>query len=161
MAFDDPAADDQNVHREQTSRAALLLLTVAAALFVSVPSAVSEPRAQVVRLVWIQTSDHPSGKKRSWTSELVNASRQFGKPAGVKVGAEVGFSHGADYVGGVKLPGGVLEYSGKARHLPRDGGIVIPVVDGSGAFAGVKGTYTLSDGDGGHDKLLVLRLQYG
>lgn len=161
MAFDEPAADDENVHQKQTSRAALLLLAVAAALSISVPSAGSEPRAQVVRLVWIQTSDHPSGQKRSWTSQLLNATRQFGKPAGVKVGAEVGFSHGAQYVGGVKLPGGVLEYSGKARHLPRHGGIVIPVVDGSGAFAGVKGTYTLSDGDGAHNKLLVLHLQYG
>jgi len=161
MVLGETAADDPTVHQKQTSRAALLVLMVAAALIISVPRASSEPRTQVIRLVWIQTSDHPSGKKRSWTSELMNAGRQFGKPAGVKVGAEVGFSHGADYVGGVKLPGGVLEYSGKARHLPGDGGIVIPVVDGSGAFAGVKGTYTLSDRDGAHNKLLVLRLQYG
>jgi hypothetical protein len=161
MVFGAPPADDPTVHQKRTSRAALLALMVAAALIISVPSAGSEPRTQVIRLVWIQTSDHPSGKKRSWTSRLVNATRQFGKPAGAKVGAEVGFAQGADYVGGVKLPGGVLEYSGKAKHLPRHGGIVIPVVDGSGAFSGVQGTYTLSDGDGADTKLLVLRLQYG
>ena len=161
MVLGETAADDPTVHQKQTSRAALLVLMVAAALITSVPRAGSEPRTQVIRLVWIQTSDHPSGKKRSWTSRLVNATRQFGKPAGVKVGAEVGFAHGSDYVGGVKLPGGVLEYSGQAKHLPRHGGIVIPVVDGSGAFTGVQGTYTLSDGDSAHHKLLVLHLQYG
>ncbi|HST14645.1 MAG TPA: hypothetical protein VLJ44_07330 [Gaiellaceae bacterium] len=144
----------------QKTRVALLLLTAAAAFGITVPSAGSETRAQVIRLVWIQTSDHPSGKKRSWTSQLLNATPQFGKPAGAKVGAEVGFSHGARYVGGVKLPGGVLEYSGKAKQLPRHGGIAIAVVDGSGTFAGVKGTYTLSAGDGTQSKLLVLRLQY-
>lgn len=160
MVFGGPGADDQSVHQKQRSRAVLLLLTVAAAFGISVPSAGSEPRAQVIRLVWIQTSDHPSGKKRSWTSQLLNATPQFGKPAGAKVGAEVGFSHGARYVGGVKLPGGVLEYSGKAKQLPRHGGIAIAVVDGSGTFAGVKGTYTLSAGDGTQSKLLVLRLQY-
>lgn len=159
MVFGDPGADDSPVH--QKTRVALLLLTAAAAFGMTVPSAGSELRPQVIRLVWLQTSDHPSGKKRSWTSQLLNATPQFGKPAGVKVGAEVGFSHGARYVGGVKLPGGVLEYSGKVKHLPRHGGIVIAVVDGSGTFNGVKGTYTLSDGDATPNKLLVLRLQYG
>jgi hypothetical protein len=150
------------VDHKRTIRAALLLLVTAAALGFSVPSAGSDPGPQVIRLVWIQTSNHPSGKKRSWSSQLLNATRQFGRPAGIKVGAEVGFAHGTQYVGGIKLPGGVLEYSGKPKHLPRHGGIVIPVVDGSGIFAGVKGTYTLSAGDAENpdNQLLVLRLQY-
>jgi hypothetical protein len=143
-------------------RAALLPLAVAAVLGFSVPPAGSDPGPQVIRLVWVQTSNHPSGKKRSWTSQLLNATPQFGKSAGIKVGAEVGFAHGDRYVGGVKLPGGVLEYAGKPKHLPRHAGIVIPVVDGSGTFAGVTGTYTLSGGGAAHphDQLLVLRLQY-
>jgi len=117
-----------------------------------------EAGPQVIRLVWIRTSNHPSGQKRSWTSRLLNATPQFGRPAGVKVGAEVGLSHGPQYVGGIKLPGGVLEYSGKPKHLPKHGGIVIPVVDGSGIFTGVTGTYTRSDGE--THATVVLRLQY-
>jgi len=144
-------------------RTILLLLVVSTTLGVALPSAGAAPGPQVIRLIWVQTSNHPSGKKRSWTSDLLNETRQFGKPAGVKVGAEVGVSHGPQLVGGIKLPGGVLEYSGRARHLPRDAGIVVPVVDGSGAFAGVKGTYTRSNGDKMHPSatIVVLRLQYG
>lgn len=146
-----------------TIRASLLLLVVSAMLGTSAAPAGSTSGPQVVRLIWIQTSSHPSGKKGSWTSQLLNETRQFGKPAGAKVGAEVGFSHGAQFVGGIKLPGGVLEYSGKVRHLPRHAGIVLPVIDGSGAFAGVTGSYTRYDGDRTHpnNTVVVLRLQYG
>jgi hypothetical protein len=148
------------MHRLRTM---LLLLVVSTTLGVARPSAGAAAGPQVIRLIWVQTSNHPSGKKSSWTSDLLNETRQFGKPAGVKVGAEVGVSHGPRLVGGIKLPGGVLEYSGTARHLPRHAGIVVPVVDGSGAFAGVKGTYTRSDGDTAHPgaTIVVLRLQYG
>jgi hypothetical protein len=146
------------VQLDRTTRALLLLLVVSAAFGLSAPSAGSQSDPQVIRLIWVQTSNHPNGKRASWTSELLNATRQFGKPAGVKVGAEVGISHGAEFVGGIKLPGGVLTYSGKARHLPHHGGIVIPVVDGSGAFTGVSGTYTRTEGG---TTLVVLRLQYG
>lgn len=141
----------------------LPLIVVAMMLGLGLPSAGSQPGPQVVRLLWVQTSNHPNGKRGAWTSQLLNETRQFGKPAGAKVGAEVGISHGSQFVGGIKLPGGVLEYSGKARHLPRHAGIVVPVVDGSGAFAGVKGTYTRSDGDTAHPgaTIVVLRLQYG
>jgi hypothetical protein len=138
-------------------RGLTLLLVVFTLLGAAAATAGSEPGPQAIRLVWVQTSSHPNGKQGSWTSQLLNATRQFGKPAGVKVGAEVGISHGSNYVGGVKLPGGVLEYSGKVRHLPRDGGIVVPVVDGSGTFAGVTGTYTRS---GSHPTIVVLRLRY-
>ena len=142
-------------------RFTLLLLAVGAMFAVAVPSAVSEPGAQVIRLVWVQTSSHPSGQKRSWTSTLLNATAQFGRPAGTKVGAEVGFSQGAQFVGGIKLPGGVVTYSGKAKHLGRDG-IVVTVVDGSGAFTGATGTYTRSvDPTHGRRTIVVLRLQYG
>lgn len=143
-------------------RTMLLLLVLSALLGLAIPSAGSATGPQVIRLIWIQTSNHPSGKKGSWTANLLNETRQFGRPAGVKVGAEVGLSHGPQLVGGIKLPGGVLEYSGKAKHLPH-AGIVVPVVDGSGIFAGVTGTYTRSFGDQTHPKatIVVLRLQYG
>ena len=139
-------------------RASFLLLVVSAAFGLSAPSAGSQSGPQVIRLIWVQTSNHPNGKRASWTSQLLNATRQFGKPAGTKVGAEVGISHGTEFVGGIKLPGGVLTYSGKARHLPQHGGIVIPVVEGSGTFAGATGTYTRTDGS---TTIVVLRLQYG
>ena len=139
-------------------RMALLLLVVSAIAGLASPSAGSAPGPQVIRLVWVQTSDHPNGKRASWTSQLLNATPQFGKPVGAKVGAEVGISHGAHFVGGIKLPGGVLTYSGKATHLARHGGIVIPIVEGSGTFAGATGTYTRADGK---SPLVVIRLQYG
>ena len=140
----------------------LPLIVVAMMLGLGLPSAGSQPGPQVVRLLWVQTSNHPNGKKEAWTSQLLNETRQFGKPAGAKVGAEVGISHGTQFVGGIKLPGGVLEYSGKVKHLPR-GAIAVPVVDGSGAFAGVTGTYTRSKGDNAHPSstIVVLELHYG
>lgn len=140
-------------------RTMLLLLVISATFGLSAASAGSEPGPQVIRLIWVQTSNHPNGKRAAWTSQLLNATPQFGKPVGAKVGAEVGISHGAQLVGGIKLPGGVLSYSGKARHLPHHGGIVVPIVEGSGAFTGATGTYTRSDGD--TTTTVVLRLQYG
>jgi len=148
----------QGMQLNRAIRASLLLLVVSAAFGLSAPSAGSQSGPQVIRLIWVQTSNHPNGKRASWTSQLLNATRQFGKPTGTKVGAEVGISHGTEFVGGIKLPGGVLTYSGKARHLPHHGGIVIPVVQGSGTFAGVTGTYTRTDGS---TTIVVLRLQYG
>src|SRR5690349_972907 len=122
------------MHRLRTM---LLLLVVSTLLGLVAPAASPASAPQVIRLIWIQTSNHPSGKKASWTSNLLNEVPQFGKAAGVKVGAEVGVSRGATVVGGIKLPGGVVTYQGKVKHLPRHGGIVVPVVDGSGSFAGV------------------------
>ena len=143
----------------------LALLFVAATVFaVAVPAAGSRPNPQLIRLLWVQTSSHPTGNGASWTSRLRNQVPQFGMPAGTKVGAEVGLSRGNQYVGGIKLPGGVLSYSGKVKHLPRHAGIVVPVVAGTGTFTGATGTYTLyDDGDKAHpaDKVLVLSLQYG
>jgi hypothetical protein len=151
------------MHPMRSIRALVLpLIVVAMTLGLGVPSAGSQPGPQVIRLLWVQTSNHPNGKKGAWTSQLLNETRQFGKPAGAKVGAEVGISHGSQFVGGIKLPGGVLEYSGKVKHLPR-GAIAVPVVDGSGAFAGVTGTYTRSKGDNAHPSstIVVLELRYG
>jgi hypothetical protein len=151
------------MHPMRSIRALVLpLIVVAMMLGLGLPSAGSQPGPQVIRLLWVQTSNHPNGKKEAWTSQLLNETRQFGKPAGAKVGAEVGISHGSQFVGGIKLPGGVLEYSGKVKHLPR-GAIAVPVVDGSGAFAGVTGTYTRSKGDKTHPSgtIVVLELQYG
>jgi hypothetical protein len=151
------------MHPMRSIRALVLpLVVVATMLGLGLPSAGSQPGPQVIRLLWVLTSNHPNGKRASWTSQLLNATPQFGKAAGVKVGAEVGISHGSQFVGGIKLPGGVLEYSGKVKHLPR-GAIAVPVVDGSGAFAGVTGTYTRSKGDKAHPSstIVVLELQYG
>jgi hypothetical protein len=145
-------------------KASLLLLAVLAILGVCAPSARAGPGSQEIRLIWLRTSVHPHGKHGSWTSRLVNEVRQFARPAGTRVGGEVGFSHGSQYVGAIKLPGGVLEYSGKTKRLPNAAGFVVPVVDGSGVFAGVTGTYTLyTDGDKTHPHtaILVLRLRYG
>lgn len=137
------------------------MLAVSATLGVWAPSASPASGPQVIRLIWVQTSNHPDGKERSWTSRLLNETPQFGRPAGVKVGAEVGFSHGPQYVGGIKLPGGVVTYSGKPKHLARNG-IVVPIVDGSGAYTGVTGTYTRTKGDQAHPNrtIVVLELRY-
>ena len=146
----------------RTIAASLALLGASAVLGTSVTAAPPGSAVQEIRLISRQTSNHP-GKKSAWTSDLLNELRQFERPAGVKVGAEVGFAHGAQLDGALRLPGGVVAYSGKARHLPRDAGIVVAVVDGSGAFAGVTGTYTRSRGDRSHPKstIVVLRLRFG
>ncbi|MGN6797820.1 MAG: hypothetical protein ACTHKS_06690 [Gaiellaceae bacterium] len=138
-------------------RTALLVLVVSMTLGASAPTAGSALGPQAIRLIWVQTSNHPNGSRASWRSQLLNATQQFGRPAGAKVGAEVGISHGAQFVGGIKLPGGVLTYSGKVRHLPHHGGIVVPIVEGSGAFEGATGTYTRSEG--GSSTTVVIRLQ--
>lgn len=148
------------MHKARAMRASLLLAVISAVFGVCVPCAGSVPGPQVIRLTAVQTSNHPNGKKSSWTSRLLNQTRQFGKPAGAAVGAEVGFSNGPQLTGAIRLPGGVLEYTGKTTHLPRHGGIVVPVVDGSGSFTGVHGTYTRSAGDKTHPTTIVLRLQY-
>jgi hypothetical protein len=150
------------MHQMRSIAAPLLLIVVTAMVGLCLPSAGSGSGPQVIRLLWVQTSSHPNGKKGAWTSRLLNETRQFGKPAGAKVGAEVGISHGAQFVGGLKLPGGVLEYSGKVKRLP-GGAISVPVVDGSGVFAGVTGTYTRSLGDTANPTgtIVVLQLQYG
>jgi hypothetical protein len=150
------------MHRTRSIWTWLLLVVVTATVGLCVPCAGAGSGPQVIRLLWVQTSNHPNGKKGAWTSQLLNETPQFGRPAGAKVGAEVGISHGGQFVGGIKLPGGVLEYSGRVKHLPR-GAISVGVVDGSGAFAGVTGTYTRSKGDHAHPgaTVVVLQLQYG
>jgi hypothetical protein len=144
-------------------RAVLTLLAVSAIFALGPAAARPGPGLSEIRLISIRTSNHPEAKKEgSWTSSLLNAVPQFGRPVGTKVGGEVGFSHGAQLVGAIKLPGGVLAYSGKPKRLPHDGGIVVPVIDGSGTFSGVSGTYTLvRDGKTTARAVLVLRLQYG
>src|SRR5689334_17661730 len=140
-------------------RTLLLLVAVSATIGLGTQTAGSPPGPQVIKLIWVQTSNHPNGKRASWTSQLLNATPQFGRPAGATVGAEVGISHGAQFVGGIKLPGGILTYSGKAKHLPHQSAIVIPIVEGSGSFQGATGTYTRSEG--GTSTTVVIRLQYG
>ena len=96
----------RQMHPMRSIRALVLpLIVVAMMLGLGLPSAGSQPGPQVIRLLWVQTSNHPNGKKEAWTSQLLNETRQFGKPAGAKVGAEVGISHGPQFVGGIEASG--------------------------------------------------------
>jgi len=112
-------------------------------------------------LGWVRTSIHISYRS-SWTSQLRNETPQFGRPAGAKVGSELGFSDGTRASGAITLPGGVLEYDGTIRTHGKSGGLVLPVTGGAGAFTGATGSYTLTGSGQTHSRtaLLILRLRY-
>ena len=142
--------------------AVLLLLGASLVCGAWAPAGKPESRQQVVRLLWLRTSVHVTGTRSSWTSRLTNETPQFGKPAGAKVGTELGFADGSQASGAITLPGGLVEYDGKVKRHGKSQVLVIPVTAGTGTFAGATGTYTLSGGDQTHSRngLLVLRLRH-
>lgn len=148
--------------RPRPTRISLLILfALSLACSGWAPSAKPDARPRVIRLLWVQTSIHVTGNRSSWTSRLKNEMPQLGKPAGAPVGRELGFSDGSRASGALTLPGGVVEYSGTIKRHGQSGGLVVPVIDGTGSFAGATGTYTFIGRDQIHSKnaLLVLHLR--
>lgn len=130
------------------------LAAVVLAAFDPSASASSAAPPTLIRLVSVTTSarenDRPpkgpsTGDTVRETSRLLNEVAQFGKPARAAVGSDsavqlLRLGPKSITVDGVaKLPGGTLLFRGKAERYAR-GGIVIPVVGGTGRYLGAQGT---------------------
>ncbi len=85
------------------------------------------------------------------SDRLLNAAAQFGRKKGSIVGSDTGTltftsSHTAMFSGHAALPGGTLILSGSV-YTTSNGSLVIPVTGGTGKFANVRGTLTVSPGN--------------
>jgi hypothetical protein len=128
----------------------------------------------VIRLVSITTSessiDVPPrnasvGDRQLFTSRLINARAQFGKPKGAVVGSDRGTisltsAMSANIRTVVKLPGGTLTVSGLLR-VAGKGGVSSAVVAGTGIFAGARGTLTIPAPTSPKSAINIYRLSYG
>ena len=91
------------------------------------------------------------GDTITYADRLLNAAAQFGKTKGARVGSDSGkltftSAHTATFAGKATLPGGTLTLSGAVIGLT-NGGLLIPVVGGTGVFDHVTGTLTVGAGD--------------
>ena len=134
---------------------AIVLVGLAAG---AVPSAApAAERTIAVRSVTISMVGHdakPKGPSRgdsvTYRDRLLNAGAQFGKKKGAVVGSDRGTlryltAHTASFTGRVTLPDGTLELSGAVYSTP-GGGLVIPIVGGTGSYADARGTLTVGSG---------------
>jgi len=119
------------------------------------------PAPTVVHLVSITTSgrsnDTPpkgasKGDRFTTTSRLLNLRAQFGKAKGAVVGSDRGTvaltgARAGTVRGITKLPGGTISFRGTLATSGR--GNTIPVVGGTGLFAGARGTLTITSSASG------------
>ncbi len=134
---------------------ALLLCTLLAA---AAPAA-ARARTQAdltIRLISVTTAADVTdrapkgaskGDKIRQASVLLNARPQFGRASGAQVGSDSGTTSflsrtALRFDGVTRLPGGTLTVSGRAT-LRKDDATVLPVVRGTGRFAGARGTLTV------------------
>jgi Dirigent-like protein len=134
-----------------------LLLAAACAALAASPAAATPTRTILVTSETVKMATHdltPSGPSKgdtvTYRDRLVNAAPQFGRKKGSRVGSDSGKltftgAHTATFHGTTTLPGGTLTLSGAVYTL-QDGDLVIPVVGGTGSFAGLRGTLTVSTG---------------
>jgi hypothetical protein len=121
---------------------------------VALPAEAAGPK--VIQLLSIETSQritdvdpkgNSTGDKWYSTSRLQNLAPQFGLPKGAVVGTDRGTMTvlgptSASLDSTTKLPGGTLRVRGRVRLRPQ-GGLIFPVVGGTGLFAGARGTLTI------------------
>lgn len=131
------------------------LVVAAIVTAVASPAAGATPPS-VIRVISITTSessvDKPprkasAGDRELSTSRLVNARAQFGKPKGAVIGSDrftmtLTSAKVARVAGVAKLPGGAISFSGRLT-AGAAGAVSIPVVGGTGVFAGARGTLTI------------------
>lgn len=160
-----------------TSRGALRLLGLAAAslaaLVLAATAAAATPPA-LIRLVSVTTSaretDRPpkgqsTGDTVHETSTLLNEVAQFGKPRQAVVGSDRAVQRlrlrprRLTVTGVATLPGGTLRFHGQVERHAR-GGIVIPVVAGTGRYLGAQGILWILTADNPPRTLNVYRLTY-
>jgi hypothetical protein len=149
-----------------------VLVALVAIVALTVPASTSAAGPATIALISITTSSTatdraPKGPSRGdryvTTSRLVNARRQFGARKGTVVGSDRGTitltgprSARVNVV--ATLPGGTIRVRGPLDEQT-NATLVVPVVGGTGAFAGARGTLTIN----GTEKRAwnVYRLTYG
>jgi hypothetical protein len=138
--------------RSRRAAWALVLATACVALAATPPLAGAANGTLRFSLVSVTTSDTfvdkppkgaSAGDVETSTSRLLNAVKQFGKPKGAIVGNDKGTIRvvaGANPIAKIttRLPGGTLSLSGHIE-VRANGTILIPVVGGTGTFAGARG----------------------
>jgi hypothetical protein len=141
-------------------RATLAGLTVAVFALLAQPAVTGAAGPAKIVVISITTSTKvndkgPKGPSAGdtyvTTSKLVNAVRQFGKKKGAVVGTDTSTTtltapRSARVTGLATLPGGTLRVRGKLNEQ-MDATYVAPVVKGTGAFAGARGTVTINGTD--------------
>lgn len=161
-----------------TSRGTLRLLGLTIALLAAFVVASGAPAATapptLIRLSTIATSarevDRPpkgtsTGDTIHETSTLLNEVAQFGKPKQAVVGSDravqtIHLNPRALTIDGVAtLPGGTLRFRGKVEPNAR-GGVVVPVVAGTGRYLGAKGILWILSADNPQRTLNIYRLTY-
>jgi hypothetical protein len=134
-------------------------LAAAVALALGTPAADAAARTQTILVtsVTIAAAAHdvkPTGPSKgdsvSSRDHLLNAAPQFGRQTGVAVGSDsavvtLSSAASATIEGRATLPGGTITISGPLTPLA-NGGLVMPVTGGTGAFADVRGTLTVGPG---------------
>jgi autotransporter-associated beta strand protein len=134
-----------------------LLLAAACAALVGSPASAASSHTILVTSETITMATHdltPHGPSKgdtvTYRDRLVNAVAQFGRKQGSPIGSDSGKltftgAHSATFSGRTTLPGGTLTLAGPVFTL-QNGDLVIPVVGGTGSFAGLRGTLTVSTG---------------
>jgi hypothetical protein len=158
-------------HTEGVIRFAVLALICAAALLAG--SAAAAPAPTIIQLVAVETSSQekdvtPKGpSKGDWgkgTTRLLNAVRQFGKRVNAVVGHDTGTftlqgPNSAKATGKTWLPGGTIRFGGKVAFMG-GGGFSIPVVGGTGIYAGVRGVLLVAPTSNPKRSINLYRLVY-
>lgn len=127
-----------------------------------------------IRLVSVTTSarttDRPpkgasAGDTVHETSTLLNQVAQFGKPARAVIGSDravqrLRLNPRSTTIDGVAtLPGGTLRFRGRVTRSAQ-GGLVIPVVSGTGRYLGAQGALWIVASSSAGQALNVYRLTY-
>lgn len=146
-----------------------LPLAVAAAA-VAASSAAAAPRSETLQLVSVQKSFTISpggppavGSRMIFTQAIYNRVRQFGEPAGARVGrvevvCTIVSSTDAQCFVTAHVPTGQIVAAGAMRTTQGPATIRFAILGGAGAFGGVRGT-VLSKDVSQTKSLVTLRLQ--
>jgi len=135
--------------------AARVVLCGAVLLALAFPLAAQADRTVVVRLTSVTLFNTPydlapsgpsAGDRYVVKSRLLNAVAQFGKPKGAVVGSDQGTATllskiVVKSVGVARLPGGTIRFQGTGKLGARTS---IPVVGGTGDYAGARGTLAVA-----------------
>jgi hypothetical protein len=150
---------------------ALAVAAIGAAVFSPAASSAAPP--SIVRLVSITTSESSvdvppdkasAGDRELSTSRLLNAGAKFGKPKGAVIGSDRSTmtllsATSARLKVVAKLPGGTVTANGRLM-AAGGGAVAVPVVTGTGLFAGARGTLTILKPTGPKTVVNIYRLSY-
>jgi hypothetical protein len=155
----------------RAARTALAGAAIIAAVLA--PAATSASPPSVVRVISITTFESSvdvpprrasAGDREYSTSRLLNAGAKFGKPKGAVIGSDRSTMTlisptSARLKVVAKLPGGTVTANGRLIEAA-GGGISVPVVTGTGVFAGARGTLTILRPTGPKTVVNIYRLIY-